>query len=179
MSPVRLVIVEPELHHPAPRPVRLTQQGRRELLYPIVAVLSLLTACAFAYAGRPSPGAMMPLFVALVGLGLYLVIRLLEAWHERVLLVREGRPAPAIVVSVSAARDGKARFVGWYEVAHKQWSIEWTDHRDSAEIGDAVTALYLPSDPGRALIYRVAGCEAVAADADPASTGQSPVTPSI
>lgn len=172
--------MEPELQHAPPRPVRLTAAGRRELLYPVGGVVALVATCAWAYASRPAPGAMMPLFVGFLVLGLYLTVRLLEAWHERVLLVREGRPVAAVVVSVSEPQDGRSSFVGWYEVDHKQWSIQWTDWADSAEIGDAVTALYMPSDPGRAILYRLAGCKAPPPpDAEMLNADQSAVTPRI
>ena len=180
MSPVR--IVEPELQQPPPRPVRLMASGRRDLLYPVFYVLILLVLCAWAYAGRPAAGAMMPLFVVFSGLGVYLIVRLLEALHERTLLVREGRTASAVVISVSQSRDGRSKFVGWYEAGGKQWSISWTDWEDAAEIGDAVTLLHLPDDPGRAMIYRTAGCKAVMLphpESENMAADQSPLTPRI
>jgi len=143
-------------------------------------VLALLALCGWAYASRPAPGAMMPLFVGFLGLGAYLVVRLLEAWNERTLLVRDGRPVAAIVVSVSGQSNGKARFVGWYQAGDRQWSVEWTDRADSAEVGDTVTALYMPGDPGRVVAYRAAGCKAVETpNSEHIPADQSPLTPRI
>lgn len=173
-------IVEPELRQAPPRPVRLTASGRRELLYPALAIVALLGLCAWAYFSRRAPGAMMPLFVGFCCLGLYLLARLLEALHERTLLIREGRATSAVVIEASELRNDRCSYVGWYEVEGKQWAARWTDRADAAEIGDAVTTLYLPDDPGRALIYRTAGCRAAALPArDALAADHSPLTPRI
>lgn|GEM_PF-2443095 len=180
MSATPLNIVESELRQAPPRPVRLTAAGRRELLYPALAIVALLGLCAWAYFSRRAPGALMPLFVGFICLGLYLLARLLEALHERTLLIREGRATSAIVIEASELRNDRCSYVGWYEVEGKQWAARWTDHEGAAEIGDAVTALYLPGDPGRALIYRTAGCRATSLNAREGLTADhSPLTPRI
>lgn len=123
---------------------------------------------------------MMPLFVGFLGLGVYLTVRLLEVWHKRTLLVREGRAMTAVVVEISEPRDGKCRFLGWYEAGDRQWSLEWSGREGSAEIGDAVTALYLPAEPGCAIHYATSGCEAILLGAAEAlGVDQSPLTPRI
>ncbi len=180
MSSTLANIVEPELHQAPPRPVRLTAAGRRELLYPALAIIVLLGLCAWAYIGRRAPGAMMPLFVGLSCLGLYLIVRLVEAAHERSLLIREGRPVAAVVIEISELSNGRCEYVGWYEVTGRQWSICWKDRKGASEIGDAITALYLPDDPGRALIYRTSGCEAtLLASPEELAADHSPLTPRI
>ncbi|MBI1353451.1 MAG: hypothetical protein GC160_03830 [Acidobacteria bacterium] len=179
MSPGELSVLEEELLTTPPRSVRLTAAGRKEFLFPALGILALLSACGWAYSSRPAPGALMPLFVCFTALGAYLLVRVLEAWHERACLVRDGRTARAVVVAAAPAKGRQRRFVGWYEAGGKQWSLEWLDAEDSAEIGDSLTALYLPGEPGRAVLYRLAGCRAEAPAADAAAPDHSPLTPRI
>lgn len=173
-------IVEPELQQTPPRPLSLTAAGKRELLYPALAILTLLGLCAWAYIGRRAPGAMMPLFVGFSGLGIYLLARRIEALHERTLLIREGRATAAVVVDISPPQHGRSEYLGWYEADGDQFAIRWTEAENALEIGDAVTALYLPNHPSRALIYRVAGCQATFLPAPEAlGADHSALTPRI
>lgn len=164
-------LIEPELREPAPRPTSMTSAGVRTFALSTAPVAAALALAALLFFSRQQPVWLAALFVVFFLCGAAILYRVVLLWLARVQLVREGLPVSATVVEKEESRRGAARYYCWYQADSKQWGLGWTGDRDDAEIGDAVTVLYSPEDPSRALAYRWAGCVA-AVQAEPAGAGR-------
>ena len=179
-------LIEPELQLQTPRPVRMTAAGRRKLALSTAPAAAALALGTLLFLSRPQPRWLDVLFALFVLAGLGVLYRMVALWRARVRLVESGAPVLATVVAKEETRGETALYYCWYEAADKQWGLGWTGGWRDAEIGDTVTILYSPDEPGRAVAYRAAGCEVVQARAEhgagseaDAETAQSALNPKI
>ena len=151
--------VEPELMLDAPRPVRMTAEGGRRLVFATVPIVTTLALALLLLVARPRPLWREGLFTAffLVGIGvLYLVI---SRWLLRARLVEQGVPVASTIAAKETWHGNSAHYYCWYEADGKRFGLGWAGHQDELEVGDLVTVLYLADDPARAVPYCWAGCE--------------------
>lgn len=163
----RFSLIESELQLTVPRPVRLTPAGRRKLILSIAPVGAVLASGSLLFFSMTQPRWLEGLFTLFFLAGVGLLFRMISLWRARVDLVAEGIPVRATVVLKEPARGGAARYYCWYEVAKRQWGLGWRGEWPDAEIGDTVTVLYSPEEPGQAVVYRWAGCVVASPAAQP------------
>lgn len=149
------------MDQPAPRPVRLSAEGRRELAV-TAATATAGAATASLFLSTPHrPLWLDALFIAFAVVGAAWVYRIAVVWISRFQLVRGGAPAWGVVVAREPSAKG-VRFVVWYSAAGREWSVEGPGEASAAEIGDAMTVLHLAEAPEQSLIYRFARFRAAA-----------------
>ena len=177
-------LIEPELTAAELRGVELTRAGARELLLALLPTLACFVVGSWVFLTKPL-AVRTPLgaavFASFFVIGLYLVMRVLTVWERRLELVRKGKPASAVVVSTAKELTGLERYRAWYPAEDGERSVDAVSWPGRLAIGDAVTVLYMPGRPERALIYPLAGCTARdSREIDAAEQlGQSPLSPKI
>lgn len=151
--------VEPELLQHAPRPVRMTAEGGRRLMLATVPIATTLTLALLLLVSRPRPLWLEALFAFFFLAGIGVLSLVIARWRLRLQLVERGVPVASPVAAKEKWHGDTAHYYCWYEAGGEKLGLGWAGHRDELEVGDVVTVLYLPDDPGQAVPYCWAGCE--------------------
>jgi len=150
--------LEPELG-PPPREAGPDREGLREILAAAAFAAAGLTATAVFLSADDRPSWLTAVFVIFALLGVYLAVRFIGVWRNRLYLVREGVVASGVVIEKNPEPKGRSYYVVWYTANDEQWSVEGSGMHTVADVGDAVTVLCDPADPGRSVIYRLMRCK--------------------